>query len=67
MSPKKIQFPLILGDESLLADWGLFCECEGNCQTSDITGGAHFLHFIPKFPWIYVTKMEFYIMKCIKN
>ena len=28
--------------------------------------GAHFLHFVFKFPWIYTTKWSFYITKCIK-
>ena len=28
--------------------------------------GEHFLHFVLKFPLIYVIKWSFYIMKCIK-
>lgn len=29
------------------------------------TSGAHFLHFIPKFPWIDTSNSSFYITKCI--
>ena len=43
-------------------------------ETQDVGGigaatqglGAHFLHFIPKFPWIYITKWSFLNNKCIK-